>query len=187
MRVNVFEGARRIALLLAVLVTGGVLIAASTSEPYLSLNYSVASTNAPFVKTDETCPAGAGSHYFTIDSEAGGAVDVSLCLQTMGFDDEQLVPYKIDEAGTIWGASSYSTEVSEYKGQLEKRFELSPADEAWVDEESSRRYWQNWRDVVKYLFAGLALFWVLVWAIGWIVRGFAGIPMHLDARRQSDS
>jgi len=105
----------------------------------------------------------------------------------MGFDDEQLVPYKIDEAGTIWGASSYSTEVSEYKGQLEKRFELSPADEAWVDEESSRRYWQNWRDVVKYLFAGLALFWVLVWAIGWIVRGFAGIPMHLDARRQSDS
>ena len=41
---------------------------------------------------------------------------------------------------------------------------------------------QHWKNVSATLFAGLAVGWALVAAIGWIVRGFMGIPRSKDAR-----
>lgn len=102
----------------------------------------------------------------------------------MPFGDkgERLVPYKIDEKGMIWGAASYSSEVSEYERQLEKRFILAPRDEEFAEKEFSRRYWREIKEGIGYLAIGLAIFGGFVWAVGWIVRGFVGIPRGMDKR-----
>lgn len=44
----------------------------------------------------------------------------------------------------------------------------------------------NWLESLGYLVAGLAIFWMFVCAIGWIARGFAGIPNGMDYRPRED-
>ena len=188
MRINIFEGARRIALLLAVLATVTALIVTGTNKPYLSVSYHVSRPDAPFNRTDEPCPTEAARDYFSKKSPDGNTVSINLCLLTMPFgkDHQQLVPYKIDQSGMLWGATSYSNEVSVYEHDLESRFTFPAADAIWVDQEISGRYWKNWMHSLGFIAVGLGIFWVLVWAIGWIVRGFAGIPLGKD-RRPSDA
>lgn len=188
MRINVFEGARRIALILAALATIVVLLVAATNDPYLSIDYRVTRPNSLPAKTDEHCPVDAGRHFFTTKTPKGRSVSVNLCLLTMPFgqDSRQLVPYKIDQAGMIWGAAPYSNEIDAYERELETRFALSSSDAQWADGEISKRYRDNWLRSLGGLAVGLAVFWVLVWAIGWVVRGFAGIPRGKDSR-QSDA
>lgn len=188
MRINIFEGARRIALLIAVLVTVIALVVTATNKPYLSVNYHVYRPDAPFNRTDEPCPTGAARDYFSKMSPNGNSVGINLCLLTMPFgkDHQQLVPYRIDQSGMLLGAASYSNEVSVYEQNLENRFMFPASDSSWVDEEISRRYRKNWLNSLAFMAVGLGVFWVLVWAIGWIVRGFAGIPLGKD-RRSSDA
>jgi hypothetical protein len=154
----------------------------------LSIDYRVTRPDSPPVKTDERCPLDAGRHFFTTKTPKGRSVSIDLCLLTMPFgeDSRQLVPYKIDQAGMIWGAASYSSEVDAYERELETRFALSSSDAQWADGEISKRYRDNWLQSLGGLAVGLGIFWVLVWAIGWIVRGFAGIPRGKDTR-QSDA
>jgi hypothetical protein len=99
-----------------------------------------------------------------------------------GKGNAHLIPYKIDEQGMIWGAASYSSEISDYERKLEDRFKLSVNDEERLKKEISQRYHENWMSGLGYLVVGLAIFAGVVWAIGWIVRGFLGIPHGMDRR-----
>jgi hypothetical protein len=184
MRINVFEGARRIALLISVLVSIVVIALNAMSDPYVSVNYNVSAPNAPFVRTDETCPPNAGSNYFPSKTKAGHSIGVTICLLPMAFGDksEQLVPYKIDEKGMLWGAPSYSTEVDAYEQELENRFQLLESDDRQIESELSARYRKALLESLGYLAVGLAVFWALVWATGWVARGFDGIPRGKDSR-----
>lgn len=185
MRINAFEGARRIAVILAALATIAVLIVTGTSDPYLSIDYRVSSPNSLPTKTEEACPPSSGRHYFSTKTPNGRSVGIDLCLLTMPFgkDSQQLVPYKIDQGGMVWGAAIYSNEVDAYERELEKRFVLPSSDAQWADNELSKRYRQNWLQSLGYLAVGLIAFWVFVWCIGWVVRGFAGIPRGKDSRQ----
>ncbi len=80
------------------------------------------------------------------------------------------------------GAASYSSEVSDYKKKLEARFKFPSGDEDALKREVSQRYRENWMSGLGYLVAGLAIFAGVVWAIGWITRGFLGIPHGMDKR-----
>lgn len=44
----------------------------------------------------------------------------------------------------------------------------------------------NWLESLGYLGMGLSVFWMIVVAIGWIARGFAGIPNGMDHRPRED-
>jgi len=184
MTFNIFEGARRIALLLGGIAVAGTLVALVTHDPYVSVQYSIAHPNGTFVRMQESCPSEAASHYFTTKTSTGERVPVNLCLLAMSFgkDNDRLIPYKVDEKGMIWGAASYSSEVSGYERTLEGRFKLSAGDEDTLKREISRRYHENWMSGLGYLVAGLAIFAGVVWAIGWIARGFLGIPRGMDRR-----
>ncbi len=107
---------------------------------------------------------------------------MTLCLLAMRFqyDKRELIPYKIDDKGMLWGAAPYSTEISEYERQLERRFVLLARDEEQIEHEISKRYRENWISGLGYLMVGLVAFAVFVWAIGWIVRGFMGVPQDSD-------
>lgn len=184
MTFNIFEGARRIALLIGGIAVAGTLIALVTHDPYVSVQYSIAHPNGAFVRMQESCPSDADRHYFTSETSTGESVSVQLCLLAMSFgkDNARLIPYKFDEQGMIWGASSYSSEVSDYERKLEGRFKLSASDEEALKKEISRRYRENWMSGLGYLVAGLAIFAAVVWAIGWIARGFLSIPRGMDRR-----
>ena len=183
MKINIFSGARRLALVLAALAALLALGITAFNEPYVSLNYTVAAPNAPFVRTEEDCPDKGAQHFITASAPQGKSVSVALCLlpTTFGEDNAELIPYKIDSKGMIWGAEEYSSEVFAYEKELERRFRLSPSDLAAIESERSAKYWQQWRETLLYLAIGLAAFWLLVAAVGWIVRGFVGIPFGKDS------
>lgn len=184
MAINIFEGARRIALLIAGAATLGTVIGLFTYEPYTPIAYSIAYPTGPFVRMEDTCPSDASMHYFTAKTSTGKKVSVNLCISAMSFgkNGERLIPYKVDEQGMIWGAASYSSEVSAYERRLEERFKIPLGDEEQIAKEISRRYRENVMEGFGYLVAGLAIFGGVVWAIGWIARGFLGIPRGMDKR-----
>lgn len=171
-------------MLLAALAAIIVLIAAATSNPYLSVDYRVSGPGSALNRTDAPCPTEAAETYFLATTPKGRSFRIHLCLLTMPFGEnhQQLVPYKIDQAGMVWGNTPYSDEVRTYESNLEAHFASLNSDTQWADDEISRRYRKNFLQSVGYLAFGLGIFWVIVWAIGWIVRGFAGIPLGKDTR-----
>jgi hypothetical protein len=183
MKFNIFEGGRRIALLIGGIVVIGTLIALALNKPYVSAKYSIASPKAEFVKMQESCPSDAAQHYFTSKTSTKNDISIDLCILAMSFNENgnRLIPYKIDEKG-IWGASNFTNEIQEYRRILEGRFKLSLNDEVVMTNELSQSYRDNWIQGLGYLIAGLAVFASVVGAIGWIVRGFLGIPRGMDKR-----
>jgi hypothetical protein len=188
-RMNIFEGSRRIAYLTGGLLAVGTLTYAVTYKPFISIDYSISHPRAAFQRMNGSCPSDAGRTFFDTITQSGTAVYIELCLLPMEFggDKKQLVPYKIDEKNITWGAASYSNEVSAYEKQLEARFVLPKADNDWADNENSRLYWENWKESLRNLGIGLAIFAGFVWAIGWVVRGFMGIPRGMDQKPNSDA
>jgi hypothetical protein len=77
-------------------------------------------------------------------------------------------------------ATRYSREVSEYQRQLESRFTLSATEEEELGNQLSRTYRRNLVSGLAYLAVGLGLFAAFVWTVGWIARGFLGIPRGQD-------
>lgn len=184
LKFNPFSGARRIAILLASIAVIGTVFALVTYQPYISADYSVIHPVSPFVKTDGSCPSTAGRHYFSRKTRSGESISITLCLHTMALGEtgRQLIPYKVDDKGMVWGAETFSTEISDYEHSLEARFVIPPSDEEQLVKEAARRYRENWQSGLGYLAIGLAIFAVFVWAVGWVVRGFLGVPQGADAR-----
>ena len=44
-----------------------------------------------------------------------------------------------------------------------------------------RKLFDQWKTALQFLVGGLVIGWVLVSSIGWIVRGFLGVPRGKDA------
>jgi len=184
MAINIFEGSRRIALLAAALATVGTLFALVTYDPYVSNTYSISHPMGAFTRMESECPSDAGRHYFTAKTKLGKEASITLCMLAMSFgkNGDRLIPYKADADGTVWGAASYSSEVSAYERVLEKRFSIPLGDDEMIGKEISKRYWENLFQGLGYLVLGLAVFAGMVWAIGWIARGFLGVPRGMDRR-----
>jgi hypothetical protein len=189
---NVFEGSRRIAYLAGSVAAAVTLIVAASYDPSISLKYSIAHPAAGFQRTDQPCPSESGRTFFATPSKAGTTVFIELCLLAMEFEQVAggakvyLVPYKVNERKDTLYAAYHSNEVDAYKKELEARFEIPRADEEWIESERSRLNWENWKESLQNLGAGLTIFFGFVWAMGWIVRGFAGIPRGMDSKPKSD-
>ena len=184
MKINIFAGARRIAILIGSIAIVGTLIALVIYDPYVPAEYSLAHPNGGFVRMQGLCPVDASRHYFSSKSSKNENVSVTVCLLTMPFGKENslLIPYKVDERGMTWGAASYTSEISDYKRIIEERFKMSSSDEELLKKEISQNYRKNWFSGLGYLIAGLTIFACFVSAFGWIVRGFLSIPRGMDKR-----
>ena len=181
---NIFEGARRLALLAGGLTTAIVVTLWYNSQTYVSVNYASRQPNLPFYRTDgDLCPTEGTNHYMTVANSKGDPVRIHLCLMPMKFKDGlQLIPYKIDATGMVWGATTYSKEVDEYRKTLEKTFMIPAEHQAEIAELVSKKKRKDWTDNFGGLVIGLGIFAALVSLIGWIVRGFMGIPNGMDHR-----
>ncbi len=189
MRINFFSGARRMAILTALAATIGTLIRLATYDPYVSVTYTIDRPEGELLKIQGGCPSSAVSNGFYKATRAGNDVYVTLCLLAMEFgqDKEELIPYKTDEKGVIWGAASYSSEVSKYKRRLAGGFAFPARDDELLEREISERYRESWISGLGYLAFGLFVFAVSVWAVGWVVRGFMGVPQGSDYRSNEDA
>lgn len=188
---NIFEGARRIALLFAALVTVCTIIMAADYSPYLQAKFDVKGPGVAPSRTDKECDDASRSKLIFPETSTGESISATLCFRAMTFPSADggspnlLVPYKVDAAGMTWGHAPYSEVVGAYVEATARNFRLSREDEAWVQREQKRLTLQNWKNVGIGLLVGLGIYWALIWAIGWIVRGFMGIPMGQDRRTKA--
>lgn len=184
MKFNIFAGARRIALVIGLIATAITISALAIYKPYVSRRYKITHPTGPFIRSEDLCPPESTTHYFATKTSSGKSVSIDLCLIPMAFGEkgELLIPFKVDGNGHVWGAASYSSEVSSYERELERRFKLSAVDDQDICKEISREYRENWFSGVGYLAIGLILYSFFVWTMGWIVRGFLGIPRGQDSR-----
>jgi hypothetical protein len=189
-RINVFEGARRVALLLAALWVIGVVVIGYADEPRVHLSYLVLSPHGtPKSNFDGTtsCSADDRQEYKSLRTAKGTSLWVTICFKSLQFPKgEMLVPYKENRDGTMWGAGKYSREVSSYTESYASEFRLPAVDEGWAD----GRYWpERWEQAKisgAWLVGGVFALWLFTAVAGWIVRGFAGIPMGMDRRPRSE-
>jgi hypothetical protein len=182
--VNLFEGARRIALVISAIAVIGTVAGAFINKPYVVAKYRVADFNAPAVKSEECRISTDKVQYETLQTPSGITYNLNLCFAGQFWEKEKeyFIPYKQTPDG-VWGTSKYSTEAQEYvDNYVQYIFKLSPTDFAEIEEEYSSKKWFEVGHAIGYLLGGLAIFWTLVWTIGWIVRGFMGIPRGQDRR-----
>jgi hypothetical protein len=133
---------------------------------------------------NEPCPIKAGREYFSSKTENGKSISITLCLLTMPFGEkgEQLIPYKVDDKGMIWGAESYSTEVSNYEDRLRIQFRIPAADTQSLESEYTNSRKKDIIEGITFYIIGLVIFYSFLRSIGWIIRGFLGIPRGMDKR-----
>ena len=80
----------------------------------------------------------------------------------------------------------FDDQIMSYEELRDASFRLTPEMAQRVRETSSSRLWAARREAFQsgapYVFGVIAFIWVLTAVIGWIVRGFAGVPMDSDFR-----
>ncbi|MFP5408093.1 MAG: hypothetical protein ACLGGY_02300 [Gammaproteobacteria bacterium] len=181
MKLNIFEGARRISLLIGALWVVGWGAQAIFSAPYSQVTYGVLMLGAPFVT--EECPSDAATEYLERKAPDGKDVNVKLCFFAGESNSgEMLVPYAEAGEEKVWMGAKYSTEVRQYTNSVATRFQLTPEGIKALESIQRKALLEQWGVAAMFLFGGLAVGWAVVAAIGWIVRGFMGIPRGQDMR-----
>ena len=187
MAINVFEGARRIIKLVVVIIALTGLYIAFDSSPDINLVYEIPFVGVKALRIDgddcKTYEDGKETTYST--TQAGNQFDLILCFKASRADSgEMLIPYEVDAVNKTWrGAGSYDDKVIQYTRSIKNSFSVSANDEQFVN----KQYWPKKLKAILFPL-GVAVisiigFLVFCWIIGWVVRGFAGIPMGQDSKK----
>lgn len=171
MRVNMFKTGRRISLALGVSWVGGCLAYGIFASPYIHLNYSISGPDAEPVRVDR-CDHEDGSRYISAKDVGGNSVGVLLCFKTVRAKDAQW-----------WLGGIYSSEVERQMVQLEKRFRLPLQGSAEAERSRREQRLEQWNYAAIAAVSGLAGGWMLVAAVGSVVRGVRHIPRGKDSKR----
>lgn len=184
MKINMFSGARRLALLLAIFgsIFWGYFV--FQQAPDIRYNYRIPDFGTKYVKSDECDISTDATKHLDYKNEDGSSFTVRLCFAASRADDgRMLVPYE-QKDGQILMNGPYSTEVRQYVDLFSTYFfKLKHEDfEKAKREYSSEKIWIKLRGVGEII-AGLVVFSLGIAAIGWVVRGFFGIASGSDFRR----
>ena len=191
---NIFEGARRIAKLTAALIVVGFVITFFQEYlPPVSVSYVIAGLTKPPVRVEQ-CETGDISQTSEITTKSGAAVNVNLCFRRQGYSDAEIAEYFIIKstdkllyeewvaAGKPATRDQLKPNASTYKlDAFIASFQIPVSDEGYIN----RLVWHQKAQSVclgfLQMLVTLAGFWLFVWAVGWIVRGFKGIPQGKDS------
>jgi hypothetical protein len=188
MAANIFEGARRVALFVGALVCIGTLVGVFTDQPNITLRYTISLPGVFPVLRKVECPDAGATEYLEMSIVGGKSVHVILCFWPMRFLEEEklLVPYLMTDE-KVWGAQKYSDGVRSYTRGVAASFRMPDKDEAEAEDLWDKERRSNILYALGYLALGLIIFWIFVWVIGWVVRGFLGIPNGMDRRPEQSN
>ena len=185
-KMNWFEGARRITRLIQVLIGLGAAAYAFLSTPYVPLTFETTGPDRPWLVATESCRYGSDGEKDPPNEVGVGESSSTLCFRAADFDGQMLIPYLMGEKDTWYGATTTS-ELGE--GYMTRRAGAFGPTQGLRDEAQkyvNREWWKQWRknvkDGVAYGFGLIVLIAGLSWVIGWIVRGFFGVPTGKDHR-----
>jgi hypothetical protein len=186
---NIFEGSRRIAKIVAALWSTGCVIYAVNNHPSVSAVYEISIFDSK-PKLAEKCPADAVREYlysWQQSTPSGTGISLTLCFLAAdgitGTNSQKLIPYKIEPTtNKVWANEKYSTEVTTYAKKVADNFKLPEADFAKFDAEARTVWWEDFFTIMGVMIGGLAFLFGFTWAVGYVVRGFMGIPNKSDTR-----
>jgi hypothetical protein len=188
-KLNLFEGGRRIT---RVLQASVIILCAAVAffwRPYPHLTVETARPGAAWFIAADDCHIGIDGTEWLDDYDLGNGVrgTVLLCFRAMtGSGGRKFVPVRQTGSGSWHGSHPFSPDVADYTRARGARFVPRPEMRETLREEFNRQWWKDhgllWGVSLVVAVVLCALLAVESWAVGWVVRGFAGIPSGHDHR-----
>lgn len=181
---NIFEGARRVAKVIAGIAIVCTAAYALTTRPYITANYRVPGFAANAIKSYQCDSDKDHREHYSEYTSTGNPYTLVLCFAGEYSSEHGgvMIPYMIKD-NQVWTISGYSPEFRQYASAYRRNiFELPKGESERLDERYENTRWSDAGSALVSLLVGLALFWLAVWITGWIVRGFMGIPRGQDHR-----
>jgi len=179
---NIFEGARRVTKITAALIAFGFIFYGAVNSPTMYATYNIAFGKSPAL-TDEGCPSDSQSEHIYRKTSNDTNVSLTLCFLAEDFPgDRRLIPFKYGKEGGMYGHEKYATDVNKYTKSISDSFVILKGDEEKLDKQWWSKRFSDLGANLGWMLFNLALLFGFTWAIGWIARGFMGIPQGLDKK-----
>jgi len=176
MKINIFEGGRRIIKILtaiSVILYFPFVFFEFKSNPHIEFYYIVTSPDEFYTVNDSANGCGFYVHLEKIkfNTKKDTSVKVNLCFQPSYFENLNRF-YKFNPD------FDHSVLTDDYV----RSFKLPASDEKLADEKKWAKKSDNLYNYTGVLVGWLIFLWVFSWAAGWIVRGFLGTPSGQDQK-----
>jgi hypothetical protein len=187
MKINWFEGGRRITSLMQGIIVIGCLSYVVLSSARDELVLETSFPDQPFTISRQDCEYGRDARDELLDYKIGTELmDVTLCFRAAPTNKGRLaIAYApADKPGSFWMADQYSSAVTEYVNK--RSTEFSPTADVVIKSRDARdaRWWaekaQQFKDAFEFGAIGCVVLWLFSSLIGWIIRGFAGVKSGQD-------
>ncbi len=184
MSLNIFEGARRIALLTAAIWAIGVAIVVWNTEERVAFTYLVSwPMSFPVRIEGNACKDDDATDWKYTATVNGTPLSITVCFRSQkARDGNQVIPFRVDAKGQWWGGARYSTEVSDYIRIATRDLPIATDDERWADSQIWNLRLKKAKALFQWIGGGWFFLWMFTLAVGWIVRGFFGIPRDRDKK-----
>ena len=197
MAINIFEVGRRVSILLSVALILGFSVYTlkhyNEYPPYIPVTYvPTDAVKVPMMRVEECPPLSFTTPEIKMETKNGTVATVYLCRADSEYEEVIALAIEADRKG-----------VSEMQDRAVKRhaalYEHSPMetaqiksafveDEKWVDDQWLPEILKSYLGpLVGFVSISLLFLWVFTWAVGWLVRGFMGIPRGQDNKNESDN
>lgn len=182
MAFNVFEGARRLAYVLTAVAIGGTGFHIwEFSNLPATARYEVTPFEDPVLLVggcvnDEDIKRVISRHI------SSTSVSVTLCFPKHKLDNGSSFYVWKQTDGKIYGNTGTTNDLFAYIDRESAAFSIPEKDTQSIRTMHRSEIWVEVRETLAFLAGLLVAFWLLVFAIGWIVRGFFGIPRGRDSR-----
>ncbi len=192
MAINVFEGARQVSILLTVALTLGfsayTLKHYNEYPPYIPVTYvPTDSVEAPMMRVEECPPLSFTTPEIKMETKNGTVATVYLCRADSEYEEVIALAKEADRKGVReMQDRAVKRHSALYKHSPMETAQIKAAlveDEEWVDDQWLPEILKNYLGpLVGFVSISLLYLWVFTWAVGWLVRGFMGIPRGQDKK-----
>lgn len=139
----------------------------------------------PIVSTGEAAPISSGSgatlrELYLALKDANAKGDVARAKNLVAQIDT--LPPEKQQPPRYLLRDPYASEVTTYTNAVAAKFTLPAEGVSEANALIRDARMEQWKNVALGIVSGLAVGWVLVFIIGWIVRGFFGVPRGKDTR-----
>jgi hypothetical protein len=180
---NIFSGGRRLAFVFGILISCLAIAAIFQNEPRVPLFYEVPDFAAKAKKVGE-CRKNHATRFTVGTTGTGTPYQLTFCfVPALWKEGIAYIPYKYsDDAKYVDLKPAADPDVYAYMRGYEDLFEIPSADLPAIDREYAGLRWKQVAAGIGWLLLGAVVYWGAIFTIGWVARGFAGIPRGRDSR-----